>query len=191
MWTVRGRRTALARTPRAGQRKDLVDGSTSTAHWPLEAQRVLLSGDPTGHWRRSRAGDQGTITADQSLPHDRQGSVLLSHHLGQCVSTREVRSEGEVDDTVGLCGTGAKCLQIPKIAPMGDGAGCHERLRGAVGASETEHAVAMAEEFVDDSRPDQARATRDEDVHGSLPLPDRTLVSSLYQDDGTLVPSLE
>jgi hypothetical protein len=55
-----------------------------------------------------------------------------------------------VDDTVGLCSTGAKCLQISKIAPMGDGAGRRERLCGAVGASEPEDAVAMAEQFGDD-----------------------------------------
>jgi hypothetical protein len=70
-----------------------------------------------------------------------------------------------VNDSVGLCGTGAECLQISEITSVGDRTRCRERFCRALRASETAHAVAMAEEFGDNCGPDQARATCDEDVH--------------------------
>ncbi len=49
--------------------------------------------------------------------------------------------------------------------------------------------MAVAEELGDDGGADQAGATGDEDVHGTLPESDGTLVSRHYQGDGTQVPS--
>ena len=145
---------------------------------PSVGNGSALGGDAARHRWRTRDRDEGAVAADELLAQGREGGALLGDRLGEGAGTAEVVAERQVDHPVGLRGAGAEGVQVGEISPERLGAGRLEGQRGGVGAGEREDGVAVAEELGDDGGADQAGATGDEDVHGTLLKSDGTLVSS-------------
>jgi hypothetical protein len=73
--------------------------------------------------------------------------------------------EGGVDDAVGCRSTAAQAVEVLQGPVNRFGAGCDERGCSFLRASETEHLMAVCEQFSDNSGADKAGGSRDEDAH--------------------------
>ena len=161
-----------------GQVQGRHDGAAAAADRPIGRQWVGLGRDAPGHRWRARTRDQGAVAAEQHLAQGGQGVTLLGDGLGDAVGRPEVDTERQVDHTVGPRGAGPQGVQVGELSPQGFGAGRLEGRRRLVGAGEGEDGVAVTEQLGDDGGADEAVATGDEYVHGSLLTSDGIVVPS-------------
>ena len=169
LWTVRGMRTAVLRTPREARPRTAVTARPRPPTGPS-----VGSGSASVETRPGTQGVPETVTKGRSLPTSSsprvgEGGALLGDRLRQGLGAAEVVAEGQVDHPVGLGGAGAQDVQVGEGAPERLGAGRLGGQRGRVGAGEREDGVAVAEQLGDDGGPDQAGAAGDEDAHGNSP----------------------
>jgi hypothetical protein len=151
-----------------GQVQDCYDGAAATADRPVGRQWVGLGGDAARHGWRTRDRDKGAVTVEKPLAQDRERGTLLGDRLAEGVRAAEIVTESQVDHPVGLSGAAAEGVQVGEISSERFGAGRLEGHRGRIGAGEGEDGVAVSEELGDDCGTDQAGATGDEDMHGTL-----------------------
>ena len=176
-WTVRGRRTALVRTPRVGQRQQ-----ASTAGRAGRPRSRSAAGPP--RWRPARhpgrAGHDGhrPAAADERLAERHDRRRLLGDQGGDRLGGAEVAPGGEADHAVRLRRAGPQDVEVGQLPPEHLGAGRLERAGRAVRPGQARGRVwPCSTSSATTGDADGAGAARDEDVHEYL------------LDDGTDVPS--
>ena len=126
--------------------------------------RLVLRGSSAGgEQAHAEGGDERFARARQGVgQHGDDPSVRVDVLL----VLGEVMDEGEVSHTVSGFGPPAQALQVLQRAVVGFGPGCLERQRALLRAGETEHLMAVGEQFLDDGGADETGRSGDENTHG-------------------------
>jgi hypothetical protein len=85
--------------------------------------------------------------------------------LAVSLEFREVMDESGVDDAIRGGGSTLQTIKIVESPPMHLGTSGGKRLGGRIRASEGEHLMARADEFLNDGRANEACSAGDEDTH--------------------------
>ena len=129
--------------------------------------RVFFSTDAALREEPGRGGDD-----EGSAGTSERGAERLDRELVGFAGSgdvREVMNEGRVDDAIRASRSTSQALGILERPSMHFGAGSGKRLGGRIRASQAEHLMARADEFLNDRSSDEACGSCDEHTHGLIP----------------------